>query len=336
MTGQLPGPAPRVLLTGWFSFLHGEATAGDVLAAQTVQRALEDAGIGYDVAWSPVFRPGALTLAAALSSWYTHLVFCCGPVSGEQVAALHQRYASCLRIAVGVSVVDPADPACAGFDLILARDGNGPPQFDLAAVPAPREPIAGQPAAPAAAEITKSGPALTAEPPPPALPVTGVALTTGQGEYGGRRRHEEVTRRLAGWLAGLDCAPLVLETRLDTGDWRLCSTPEAFTVLVRRLDVMVTTRLHGLVLALQAGVPVLAVDPVAGGAKVTAQARAWRWPAVLSAGDTADPGRLDHWWRWCLSADGRRAALAAQAEISGVKHPLLTDLIAAIDGTSAS
>jgi polysaccharide pyruvyl transferase WcaK-like protein len=32
-------------------------------------------------------------------------------------------------------------------------------------------------------------------------------------------------------------------------------------------------RMHGIVLALKYGVPVLAVDPVAGCAKVTAQAR---------------------------------------------------------------
>lgn len=33
--------------------------------------------------------------------------------------------------------------------------------------------------------------------------------------------------------------------------------------MLRRLDVVVTTRLHGLVLALKNGVPALAVDPVA-------------------------------------------------------------------------
>jgi hypothetical protein len=71
-----------------------------------------------------------------------------------------------------------------------------------------------------------------------------------------------------------------------------------------------TMRMHGLVLALKHGVPALAVDPVAGGAKVTAQSRALRWPAVLTPGPAGmlDAGALDRWHDWCLSEAGRRAA----------------------------
>lgn len=85
----------RVLLTGWFSFLHGEATAGDLLGAQAVAAVLDAAGVAYDVAWSPVFRPGGLGLTQAAPERYTHLVFACGPVHGDQVAGLHVRYRSC-------------------------------------------------------------------------------------------------------------------------------------------------------------------------------------------------------------------------------------------------
>ncbi len=75
-----------------------------------------------------------------------------------------------------------------------------------------------------------------------------------------------------------------------------------------RLDAVVTTRLHGLVFALRAGVPVLAVDPVAGGGKVTAQAAALGWPALITAEQALDTGVVDHWWQWCLSAAGREHA----------------------------
>lgn len=302
--------AVRVLVTGWFSFVHGEATAGDVLAAEAVGSALRSAAISYDTAWSPVFRPGGLRLDDASPDRYTHLVFTCGPVRGEQVAGLHERYASCRRIAVGVTVIDGADPEAAGFDLILARDGHqARPARDLAeAVPS----AGGQP-----------------------VPVAGVVLATGQGEYGERRRHDLVAGRLTRWLGSKACAPVPLETRLDTRDWRLCSTPGAFMSLVSRLDLVVTTRLHGLVLALRAGVPALAVDPVAGGAKVTAQARAWRWPGILAAEDTADRARLDAQWDWCLSAAGRGAAAAAAAGPAG-PHPLLTAMIADLRATGAA
>ncbi len=137
--------AQRVLVTGWPSFLHGDAAAGDVLAMQAVAAQLDTAGVPHEIAWSPVFRPGQLTLEAADPARYSHLVFACGPLSGLPIEALHERFAGCRRVAIGVSVIDPADPAAAGFHAILARDSPGePPTIDLAAVPRPPlKPVAG-------------------------------------------------------------------------------------------------------------------------------------------------------------------------------------------------
>jgi hypothetical protein len=295
------------LLTGWFSFLHGEATAGDVLALAAVERALGRAGIGYEVAWSPVFRPGALRLEDAVSSRYTDLVFVCGPLHGEPVAGLHTRFAALRRIAVGVTVIDRSDPASTGFDLVLTRDGDRDhPVRDLSAAVPPATPV------------------------PPPVPVAGVVLASGQGEYGARRRHEQVTEDLTGWLGGRSCAPVPLETRLDSRDWRLCSSAAAFEALLSRMDIVVTTRLHGLALALRAGIPVLAVDPVDGGGKVTAQATAWSWPAVLPATRAADREALDGWWQWCLSPEGRQAAATAARSGPGQAGAMLAALTAAL------
>ncbi|MFC7818263.1 MULTISPECIES: polysaccharide pyruvyl transferase family protein [unclassified Streptomyces] len=266
-------------MTGWFSFLHGEATAGDVLALRRVEEVLGGAGLAYDVVWSPGFRAEGLHFADVDAAAYSRLVFVCGPAHGAQVEELHRRFAHCLRIAVGVSVVDPGSPAVTGFHRVLARDAAGTAAtLDLAA----------------------RAPAL------PARPVVGVVLTHGQHEYGGQRRHEEVAAGLTGWLAGKDCARLELETRLDAHDWRLCGTPAQLEAVLARLDLVVTDRLHGLVLALRAGTPALAVDPVAGGAKVTAQARACGWPALVAAEELTD-GVLEHWWDWCLTG-GREEA----------------------------
>ncbi|XRQ14945.1 polysaccharide pyruvyl transferase family protein [Actinomadura welshii] len=289
----------RVLVTGWPSFLHGEATAGDVLAMEAVRRALGSAGVGCDLAWSPVFRPGGLDLGRADPARYTHLVFTCGPLHGPQVEELHRRYARCTRVAVGVSVIDPDDPAVTGFDAVLPRDSPaGAPRHDLAALP-------------------ETAP----------VPVAGVVLAPGQAEYGTRRLHDRVERELTDWLAARECARLPLDTRLDPRDWRLCATAAELESALRRLDLVVTTRLHGLVLALKNGVPALAVDPVAGGAKVTAQARAWSWPAVLTvpadgagrAGPLLDERELDRWWDWCLSpgGGGRTPAPAAGGALIG-------------------
>ncbi|MEV6291588.1 polysaccharide pyruvyl transferase family protein [Streptomyces sp. NPDC051896] len=264
-----PGRPPgRLLLTGWFSFRDGEATAGDVLAQRHASAELTRAGIRHDTAWSPGFRPGELSLETARPEAYDTVLFVCGPVHGPQVTTLHARFRTCRRLAAGVSVVDAADPAATGFHEIIARDGTAAPaRRDLAATAA-----AG-----------------------PLPPVVGVVLSQGQGEYGTRRPHEEVNARLTGWLAGKDCARLSADTRLAEDDWRLCARAEQFLALVSRCDLVVTTRLHGLVLALRTGTPVIAVDPVAGGAKVGAQARAVGWPALVDAGALSEEV-LDHWW----------------------------------------
>ncbi len=274
------GPdASRILLTGWFTFRDGEATAGDVLALHRVEDVLRRTGLVYDVAWSPGFRPGALHLEQVVPERYGQLVFVCGPLHGPQIERLHRRFAHCLRIAVGTSVIDPDAAAVTGFHHVIARDAPGArPGLDLAA----------------------RAPAL------PARPVVGVVLTHGQHEYAGARRHDLVARELTAWLHGKDCARLELETRLDTRDWRLCATPAQLESVLARLDLVVTDRLHGMVLALRAGTPALAVDPVAGGAKVSAQARACDWPALVPA-ERLEVSELERWWRWCLTS-GRVAA----------------------------
>ncbi|MFB7598778.1 polysaccharide pyruvyl transferase family protein [Streptomyces sp. NPDC056160] len=277
-----------MLLTGWFSFPDGEATAGDVLALHRVEDELRRAGLAYDVAWSPGFRPDALHLEDVAARRYGYLVFVCGPLHGPQVEELHRRFAHCARIAVGTSVLDPDSLAVTGFHHVLARDA---------------------PAAGPALDLAAGAPAL------PARPVVGVVLTHGQHEYGAARRHGAVAEAVTSWLRGKDCARLELETRLDRHDWRLCATPAQLESVLLRLDLVVTDRLHGLVLALRAGTPALAVDPVEGGAKVSAQARACGWPALVPAErlEGAGAGELDRWWGWCLTS-GRVAARQLREE----------------------
>lgn len=290
----------RVLLTGWPSFLHGEATAGDVLSMDQVQRALVRAGVCCEVAWSQVFRPDSLSLDDADPEHDTHVVFACGPAHGELVQSLHTRFSRCCRIAVGVTVLDPSDPAVTGFDAVLARDtlaGQG--RRDLAAT----------------ARTDR-------------VPVVGVVLAPGQPEYGERRRHDEVHQRIKAWMLEQDCAWVPVDTRLDPRHWRNPSTPGQLDSVLCRLDSVLTTRLHGLVLPLRQGVPVLAVDPVDGGGKVSAQAAAWNWPALVTAEEVIqDANRLLPWWRWCLAGKGRALAAERAADAFRDGERLVSDLL---------
>ncbi|WP_432492009.1 polysaccharide pyruvyl transferase family protein [Kineococcus auxinigenes] len=306
----------RVLLIGWSSVLHGEATAGDLLSTEAVAQRLREDGAEVDLAFSPAvlraYGPrGGLPYEDADEvlrvdpAAYTHVVWACGPLTGRPVQQVHERFPHARRLAVGVSVLDPADPAVTGFHAVVPRDAPG--------------------AAP--------GRDLAARPPAPAVPVVGAYLTRGQGEYGARRRHDEVADAVTGWLGGLDVARLELDTRVDPRDWRLPATAEQVLAVVSRLDVVVTTRLHGLVLALRAGVPALAVDPVAGGGKVSAQARAWGWPGLLSAEEVlaaGGGGALDEQLAWCTCGSGRAAAAAARAEAPAAGSEQLDALSAAL------
>jgi hypothetical protein len=227
------------------------------------------------------------------------MLFVCGPLHGAPVRRLHEVFARSRRVAVGVSVLDRADPAVAGFHRVLARDAPGaPPAPDLAF---------GAPAG-------------------PLPPVAAVVLTEGQGEYGARRRHAEVTGAVLERLHGTGAALLPWDTRIATDDWRVPSSADRFEAVLARVDVVVTSRLHGLVTALRRGVPALAVDPVEGGAKLTAQARALAWPALLSPGEVRTPA-FDDWWEWCLGP-GRAHARAHQADADPLLGPLLTELSA--------
>lgn len=306
----------RVLIIGWSSVLHGEATAGDLLSAEAVAERLRDDGSEVDLAFSPaVLRAygarGGLLLEDADEvlqvdpAKYTHVVWACGPLTGRPVERVHERFPDARRLAVGVSVLDPADPAVTGFHAVVPRDAPATvPRRDLAA----RSAVEG-------------------------VPVVGVYLTRGQGEYGARRRHHAVADAVTSWLAGLDVARLELDTRVDPRDWRLPATAEQVLAVVARLDVVVTSRMHGLVLALRAGVPALAVDPVAGGGKVSAQARAWGWPGVLGAEDVLGAGgadALDDRLAWCTSGAGRAAAVRARDEAPAAGTDQLDALTAAL------
>ena len=87
-------------------------------------------------------------------------------------------------------------------------------------------------------------------------------------------------------------------------------SPAEVESLIARMDVVVTTRLHGLVLALKNGVPAIAVDTVAGGAKVTRQAEALGWSHVYPA-EGLEPETLAAALDELAGDEGRAAAHAA-------------------------
>jgi polysaccharide pyruvyl transferase WcaK-like protein len=90
-------------------------------------------------------------------------------------------------------------------------------------------------------------------------------------------------------------------------------TPAEVAALLARMDVVLTNRLHGMVLSIKHGVPVVAVDGVEGGAKVSRQARALGWPVVLGVDSLTDE-QVAGAFEYCLSPDGRQKAIRARQQ----------------------
>jgi Polysaccharide pyruvyl transferase len=260
----------RVLVAGWFSFDEVVATVGDELGAEAVVGWLAELGVAHDVAWAPYLGRGVHWRDVDPAA-YTHLVFVSGPLADRPLLReLSAAFAGAQRWAVNVSVVE--ETARALFDRVWERDAAGLARPDLA--------IDG---------------------PVPEAPVLAVAFAPGQAEYGARSRADRVRAVLEDWLA---CRALPwFELDMDLFARPHPRRPAQVEALVRRADVVVSMRLHGLVLGLKYGRPVIACDPVAGGAKVASQAAALGWPEVLDAG-ALTPAALDAALTRCLAAAG--------------------------------
>ncbi|CCG04857.1 polysaccharide pyruvyl transferase family protein [Blastococcus saxobsidens] len=242
----------RVLVAGWFSFDEVIATVGDELGADVVVGWLTELGIDHDVAWAPYLGRGVHWRDVEPAD-YTHLLFVTGPVGNlPPLPELTRAFASARRWAVNVSVVD--DVARTMFDEVWERDAPG---------------------------ITR--PDLAVEGPEPDVPVVAVAFAPVQGEYGDRSRADRVRGVIEEWLAARALPWFPIDT--DLFDKPHPRRPAQVEALLRRCDVVVSMRLHGLVLGLKSDRPVIACDPIDGGAKVTGQARALDWPLLLAADD---------------------------------------------------
>ncbi len=269
----------RILVAGWFSIKDGGATAGDLLVQDTICGWLQEHNIQHDVALERALGPGVDWFRVSPSR-YTHLIFACGPVSSDLVVAqLIERFASCRRIAINVSLV--GDPSWQPFDLLLQRDDIG---------------------AEARSDLSITRPARR-------TPVVAIVQVGRQTEYS--RANPEIAhiafdRLLSSREAATFAVDTILHPRVPGR-----RTAAEVQALLARADVVLTTRLHGLVLALTQGVPVVAVDPIHGGAKVLAQARILDWPASMTV-DTLDDATLERHFEWCLTPAARQMAQASR------------------------
>lgn len=288
----------RVLVAGWFSFEDMGATAGDLLVRDVVGGWLREGGVPFDVAVAPPFAPG-VDWRHVDPAAYSHVAFVCGPFGdGWPLTEFLPRFRGCRLVGVDLTMLDSLEQ-WNPFDLLLERDSSRTSRPDLAfASDAPH------------------------------VPVVGLVRVHPQAEYGDRGGHDAADALLDGLLADRDVAVVPIDTRLDVNAGGLGSAAQVES-LISRMDVVVTTRLHGLVLALKNGVPAVAVDPVRGGAKVLRQAAVLKWPYVFAV-DAARPADLDAALAACLGPGTReraaRTAERAREQLASLRGRLMSEI----------
>jgi polysaccharide pyruvyl transferase len=292
----LPPTGNRVLVTGCFSWSDAGATAGDLLARDVACRWLREAGRDYDVANVPELGDG-VDWRRVDPLCYSDVVYVCGPIENSRsMSHLLERFSRSRWTGLDVTMLRPLE-TWNPFDVLFERDSSAVARPDLAFV-AHHD----------------------------SIPLVGVVLVEPYPpEYPEHDRQTQAREAVARLLESRPAVRIQIDTRLPTNELGLRSAAEVESAIAG-MEVVVTTRLHGLVLALKHGVPALAIDPVAGGAKITQQAATVGWPVVQSSGDFLED-ELTAAFDFCLTREARQLAGECAARATAVLESTRREVI---------
>ena len=265
----------KILVAGWFSFEDMGATAGDIIARDITCQWLDEAAVEWDVADCSKFPfEGGVDWRRANPNDYTDLLFVCGPFgNGWPVTELLQHFSSCRLIGINLSLMESLT-AWNPFSLLIERDSS-----------------------------RKNNPDITFGGKPPLTPVAGIILSHKQKEYGKRSLHDAANASIERLLNTVDVARVMIDTSLLNNHGELRTAGEIESVIAK-MDVVVTTRLHGTVLSIKNAIPVIPIDPIDGGAKISQQVAALNWPILFNA-SSIDEIKLVEAFRYCLTTEAR-------------------------------
>jgi hypothetical protein len=240
-------------------------TIGDLMAVYNVALSLRRFVSHVDVAWhGNLFELNAcrVDFDAIDRQGYDAVVYVCGPITRGH-KKFFAGFPSTKKIAVGVSVTSGADPLTF-IDAVYARDSESNRSFDLALADI------GYPHFKAGVDVRDDR--------------VAVCLVGGQAEYGNDDGHERAAALGEQASAGRKTVPV--QTLLD----QTRPIPASVEIDLQCASSLITTRMHGALLAIYHGVPVVSVDQIRGGAKVTRIVSQLEWP-VFNAW-TATPEQL--------------------------------------------
>lgn len=268
----------KTLIMGFFS------TVGDVECLDIVRCWLKELDMPYDVApYGENVRiaiPGSLDPVQVDAKQYSHLLIICGPCWKDLFRKRKidlSRFSHCIRIGLNLTMIDPIDE-WNPFDVLLERDSDRIKRPDMTF-------------------LKSTG----------LVPVVGRCLAPRprNKHYEGRERFDQANGVINRLIEKRELAVIDIDTRWPASR-NTAGQKNAGQVasIMSRVDVMLTTRLHGMVFSIKSEVPVIAVDFISGGEKVTAQGRAINWPMTVLAEEATDQW-MDEAFEWCLSEDAK-------------------------------
>ncbi len=253
------------IIIAWWGSIELGPTIGDQLAVDAVVSWLSQYSCQISVASAlPYFHKKAKTVhwSEIDPKNYDTFVFVCGPLVFDypQFSELIKRFLCCRRIAVGVSILDPkANELKELFDHIVARDGLLPETFDLAL----------------AAKRWTSFPRLL---PKKKISRVGVILRGEQTEYQAACFHENAQKMIEKTLKILSLEGFYFDTVFKPG-YGVREVLKNYD----KVDLILTTRMHGTLFAIGKGIPVIAIDQIKSGKKVSAITQKIQWPYLFEA-----------------------------------------------------
>lgn len=290
----------RILVAGWFSWEDMGTTAGDLIARDIVCDWLRESGLEFEIAVHQRFPyPDAVDWTQAASDRYTDIIFVCGPFgNGYPVTNMLNHFSSARLIGVDLSLLDSLEN-WNPFVLLYERDSS-----------------------------RASNPDITFLAPPPKIPVIGLILAHKQKEYGVKSKHESVNKMIENLLDSRQLAIVPIDTAILENQGGLRTEGEIES-LISKMDVVITTRLHGTVLALKNGIPVIPVDPIAGGAKISLQVRTLNWPILFNPDNIMDKSledALDYCLTFSAKQKAEQCALEAILKLNKIKEKFLKEI----------
>lgn len=258
-------PSSKRILITWYGSFPGHGTVGDAKAMESAVSHL--VGLGHEVSHATAF-PWEIAGSRCVD-WqrvdpgdYSGVVFVCGPVlaNHRETAALFTKFAGSRLAAVSISLMPFGHSTHANpFDTVFARQGSSPYFGDIAI----------------------AAPSSVIQRPSRSFVRVGLSLRGPQGEYGTDRCMSREAEVAANYVAsealkGQQGEVVMLENHLA----RSRMEPDEIEARYAECSLVVTSRFHGAVMAMRAGVPFIAIDQIRGGAKVHTLLSSLGWPHV--------------------------------------------------------